>query len=254
MIGQLMVRRQFHRGELLGRAWVGRVAREDEYGLWLWVADGSALRDIGAADGRRFRDVPFGEWGRTAKAMREVQWSTDMLMLHPRTGADGRAAGSRAEAYSVWFFFGPGGEFRDWYVNLEEPAVRWDDGELAGVDTVDQDLDIVVEPDRSWRWKDEAEFAAHLAHPDVYWVPDPDGVRAEGERVVKLIEAGDFPFDGTGIDFRPDPGWSVPTVMPPGWDRPRAWSPPAEAEEAPARAEEAPARAEEAPARAEEAR
>src|SRR5215475_6924419 len=126
MIGQLMVRRQFHRGELLGRAWVGHLAREDQHGLWLWVADGSALRDIGAADGRLFRQVPFGEWGRTAKAMREVHWSSDMLVLHPRT-VDGRSASSRAAAHSVWLFFWPDGTFRDWYVNLEEPAVRWDD-------------------------------------------------------------------------------------------------------------------------------
>src|SRR5262245_21109588 len=107
MIGQLLVRRQFHRGELLGRAWVGRVAREDEHGVWLWVAAGSAFRDVGAADGRRFREVPFAEWGRTARAMRELHWSGDMLMLHPPTGA-----------YSVWFFFTPQGAFREWYVNL----------------------------------------------------------------------------------------------------------------------------------------
>jgi hypothetical protein len=215
MIGQLMARREFHRGDLLARAWIGRVAREDEHGLWLWVASGSAFRDAGAADGRLFREVPFGEWGHTPKMMRELHWGGDVLMLHPRTGA-----------YSLWFFFTAHGIFENWYVNLEEPAVRWDDGELAGLDTVDQDLDIVVAPDRIWRWKDEAEFAAHLEHPDVYWVPDPDVVRAEGERLVKLIEAGEFPFDGTGTDFRPDPGWSVPTVMPAGWDRPRAWPTP----------------------------
>jgi hypothetical protein len=221
MIGELMVRRQFHRGEVLGRAWVGRVAADDENGLWLWVASGSAFRDVGAADGRRFREVPFGEWGRTAKAMRELHWGGDMLMFHPRC-SDGRSASSRACAYSVWLFFEPDGAFRNWYVNLEEPAVRWDDGHLAGLDTVDQDLDIVVEPDRAWRWKDEAEFEAHLLHPEVYWVPDPDAVWTEGERLVKLIEAGDFPFDGTAIDFRPDPGWSIPTAMPRGWDRSRA--------------------------------
>jgi hypothetical protein len=98
---------------------------------------------------------------------------------------------------------------------------------------VDQDLDIVVAPDRNWRWKDEEEFAAHLAHPEVYWVPDPDAVRAEGERLVKLVEAGEFPFDGTGTDFRPDPGWAVPTGMPAGWDRPRATAAPDAVPEAP---------------------
>jgi uncharacterized protein DUF402 len=211
MIGQLMVRRQFHRGESLGRCWVGQVAAENEHGLWLWVASGSAFRDVGAADGRLFREVPFGEWGRTARAMRELHWGGDMLMLHPTSGS-----------YSVWLFFEPDGSFRNWYVNLEEPPIRWDDGHLAGLDTVDQDLDIVVGPDRAWRWKDEAEFEAHLQHPDVYWVPDAEAVRAEGERLIKLIEAGEFPFDGTATDFRPDPAWTIPTTMPAGWDRRRA--------------------------------
>jgi len=209
--GRVVLRRHFMRDNLLSRVWVGRVAADDDRGLWLWIAGGSAYLDIGAADGRLFRQVPFGEWGRTAKAMRELNWRNDVLMLHPSDAP-----------YSVWFFFAPNGKFRSWYVNLELPGVRWDDGAVAGIDTIDYDLDLVVAPDRAWRWKDDEEFRDHLAHPDVYWTDDEAGVRADGERVVKLIEAGDFPFDGTGCDFRPPPPWSVPTVMPGGWDRPAA--------------------------------
>jgi hypothetical protein len=206
-----VVRRQFQRDDLLSRAWVGHVAADDEHGLWVWVATGSPYRDIAAADGRSFRDVPFGEWGRTAKAMAEQRWNGNVLMLHPADGG----------AYSVWFFFAPDGTFRTWYVNLEEPMSRWDDGQLAGVDTVDYDLDVVVQPDRSWHWKDADEFAYHLAYPDVYWVDDSAAVWKEGERVIGLVEAGQFPFDGTRTDFRPDPQWTVPATMPPGWDRAR---------------------------------
>jgi len=204
-----MVRRQFMRADLLARVWVGRVAADDERGLWMWIAAGSPYVDIGAADGRRFREIPFGEWGGTEKALHQYVWTGDRLMFHPP-----------GEAYSVWFYF-TDGRFERWYVNLEDPAVRWDDGSLAGIDTIDHDLDIVVESDRSWRWKDVDEFAAHLAHPDVYWVDDESAVRAEGERVVKLIEAGAFPFDGTRTEFRPDPSWTAPTAMPAGFDRPR---------------------------------
>ena len=39
----------------------------------------------------------------------------------------------------------------------------------------------------------------------MYWVDDEAAVWAEGRRVVELIEAGAFPFDGTRTDFRPDP-------------------------------------------------
>ena len=229
--GSVVVRRQFQRDDLLSRVWVGHVAADDEHGLWVWVADGSVFLDIGAADGRTFREVPFGEWRLTDKALIEHRWRGEMLMFHPP-----------GEAYSLWFFFGggadrgaggeagrgagggadPAGRLRSWYVNLEEPAVRWHDSTSAGIDTIDHDLDLVVAPDRTWRWKDEDEFADHLAHPDTYWVDDPAAVWAEGERVVKLIQAGEFPFDGSRTDFRPDPMWTVPAELPPDWNRPRA--------------------------------
>ncbi len=210
-MGRLVLRRHFMRDNILARVWAGRVAADDDTGLWLWIARNSVYRDIGAADGRTFREVPFGEWGRTDKALKALTWQGDVLMLHPRSGA-----------YSLWFFFSQNGDFTGWYVNLEEPGTRWDDGAAAGIDTIDQDLDIVVAPDRSWRWKDEDEFADHLAHPDVYWVEDPESVWAEGKRVVGLIESATFPFDGTRCDFRPSLSWTVPTSLPKGWDRPRA--------------------------------
>jgi Protein of unknown function (DUF402) len=208
--GHIVVRRQFQRDDLLSRVWVGHVAADDEHGLWVWVADGSAFLDIGAADGRTFREVPFGEWRQVDKAMREDRWHGEMLMFHPP-----------GEAYSLWFFFREA-RFAFWYVNLEEPATRWHDGTVAGIDTIDYDLDLVVQPDRTWRWKDEEEFAEHLAHPDTYWVRDEAAVWAEGRRIVELIEAGGFPFDHHRADFRPDPTWIVPTALPPGWDRQRA--------------------------------
>ena len=37
----------------------------------------------------------------------------------------------------------------------------------------------------------------------------------------ELAEAGDFPFDGTWCDLRPDPAWP-PLARPDGLERPRA--------------------------------
>lgn len=212
--GRRALRRHFMRGHELGRVWTGHVAADDEHGLWLWFASGSAWCTVGAADGRTFREVPFRDWNRVEHAMHHGRWSGDVLMLHP-PGAE----------YSIWQFFGgPQGQFTNWYVNLERPGVRWanDDG-LVGLDTIDYDLDIVVAPDRSWRWKDEDEFTEHLAVPENYWCDDEAAVRAAGTDVVKLVEAGAFPFDGAMTGFRPDPGWAVPAELPAGWDRPRPW-------------------------------
>jgi hypothetical protein len=210
-VGALVLRRHFQR-DRLSRVWVGRVAADDDHGLWIWVASGSAHRDLGHADGRHLRDVPFTEWHVAPKAFDPRPWGGDVLMLHPRDGD-----------YSVWLFFEPDGALRRYYVNLELPVTRWrEETGPQGVDTVDYDLDVVVAPDLTWAWKDEDEFAERLAYPHMYWVDDEAAVRAEGERLIKLAEAGEFPFDGSGRDYRPDPRWSVPTEMPAGWDRPRA--------------------------------
>ena len=187
-----------------------RVISDDDRGLLLWLARDSAVAVEVAEDGRGIRQMPFTEWAGMRYRLEPGNWQGPGVLKFLPHGVD----------HSVWLFFDDAGRFASWYVNLEERALRWDDGDLAGVDVIDQDLDIVVAPDRTWRWKDEDEFAERLAMPEHYWVPDEAAVWSEGRRVIKLIEAGDFPFDGTWTDFHPDPTWPVPTTLPPGWNRP----------------------------------
>jgi hypothetical protein len=187
-----------------------RVVSDDDRGLLLWLARGSAVAIEVARDGRGLRDMPFDEWvGQETRAVVRTWQGPGLLKFIP-PDAD----------HSVWFFRDDEGDFTGYYVNLEEPAVRWDDGDAAGIDVIDQDLDIVAGPDRTWRWKDEDDFAERLAFPELYWVPDEAAVWAEGRRVIARLEAGEFPFDGTWTDFRPDPSWGAPAELPPGWDRP----------------------------------
>ena len=210
--GELVVHRQFT-GERLVCVRTGRVVGHDDAGLRIWIPTGSAGLDWKSEDGRGIRDMPFAEWVANRHVLAPRPWSgPDILMYFP-TGA----------AHSVWWFWTRDGEFTNWYVNLEESAVWWRDSDAAGVDVCDQDLDIVADPDRSWRWKDEDEFAERLGFPEHYWVADEAAVWAEGHRVVRLIEAGAFPVDGTWCDWRPDPSWTKPPAVPDGWDRPRAW-------------------------------
>ncbi|WIM95452.1 DUF402 domain-containing protein [Actinoplanes oblitus] len=207
--GRLVLHRDTHHGRI-AFAHPGRVVSDDERGLLLWVARGSAIAVETTLDGRYPRDLPFVEWMTAERAPRSERWrGPGVLRLFP-PGAN----------HSVWFFRDDRGDFTNWYVNLEEAGVRWDDGEVAGIDVIDQDLDIVAAADRTWRWKDEDDFAERLAAPEHYWVPDEAAVWAEGRRVIAAIEAGAFPFDGTWTDFRPDPAWPTPTELPAGWDRP----------------------------------
>jgi len=209
-IGSSALRRHFENTQM-SRVWVGRVAANDDRGLLIWIPHGSPARDVIAADGRPFVDVPFADWGHIEKSFDPQPWSGNALMFHPP-----------GVAFSVWWFFTDELEFRGWYVNLERPGTRWRQDGLAGIDTVDHDLDIVVQPDHSWELKDEEQFERQLAY-DHYWVSDPQAVRAATAEAIKLIEAGAFPFDGTWCSFRPDPQWVLPAELPAGWDLPRAF-------------------------------
>ncbi|MFF3856961.1 DUF402 domain-containing protein [Micromonospora sp. NPDC002575] len=209
--GRLIVHRNVRRGRI-GWARTGRVVSDDERGLLVYVARDSPVATEVTAAGLGLRGVPFAEWITSSYRLALGRWSGPALLKFLPVG----------EAHSVWWFSDAAGRFSHWYVNLEEPGVRWDDGDVAGVDMVDQDLDVVIRPDRTWEWKDEEEFAERLAFPADYWVADEAAVRAEGKRVIARAEAGEFPFDGTWCDFVPPPGWDVPAELPPGWDRPPA--------------------------------
>lgn len=209
--GEVLVQRQFT-GDRLVCVRTGRVVDHDERGLRIWIPNRSPGLDWRTLDGRGIRDMPFTEWIGLTRELAPRTWDgPDILMFFP-TGA----------AHSVWWFWNDRGAFDCWYINLEETGVSWRDQGVAGVDVCDQDLDIVAAPDLTWRWKDEDEFAERLAFPDVYWVRDEADVWTEGHRVVKLIESGAFPFDGTWCDWRPDPLWTIEPAVPEGWHRPRA--------------------------------
>ena len=99
-------------------------------------------------------------------------------------------------------------------MNLEEPLRRT----AIGFDTLDHELDVIVELDGSWRWKDEddlAEVDPPGRDPDA---EDEPRLRADGERAVRRILDREPPFDRDWTAWRPDPSWPIP-VLPDGWDR-----------------------------------
>ncbi|WP_089254937.1 DUF402 domain-containing protein [Asanoa hainanensis] len=209
--GRTIVRRYWRGGRI---SWIGSmvVLSDDEQGLRLWQPAGVSIWRLMTADGRTHHDGTLDELG-PMELTRRPWLGGPIMPFHPADGSP----------WSVWWFFDEHtGEFDDWYVNLEEPFTRWDDGHLAGIDTADHALDIVVEPDRTWSWKDEDELAAKTDKPGYWDASEAAKIRKNGEAVLELIEAGKFPFDGTWCDLRPDPSWQIPADLPPGWDRPRA--------------------------------
>jgi hypothetical protein len=98
-------------------------------------------------------------------------------------------------------------ELRGWYVQLGDPLRP----SRLGFDTMDHALDVWIQPDGSWEWKDEDDFA-EAQELGVFTPEEAAAIRAEGERV---LAAGPWP---TGWeDWRPDAEWQLPE-LPLGWD------------------------------------
>ncbi len=115
--------------------------------------------------------------------------------------------------YAVLLFLRPDRSPMNWYVNLEEPLRRTD----VGFDTLDHELDVIVELDGSWRWKDEDDLAEAIRRGVIPADEEPR-LRADGERAARRIVDREPPFDGDWLDWLPDPAWAVP-VLPEGWER-----------------------------------
>lgn len=114
-------------------------------------------------------------------------------------------------AHSILIFW-RGGAFRNWYVNLERPLCRC----ALGFDYLDQELDIVVEPDRSWHFIDQDEFE-EAQRLGVLTREEAAEVLAEAERVIVRIERWEPPFRDGWENWRPDPAWPQPQ-LPAGWE------------------------------------
>jgi hypothetical protein len=85
----------------------------------------------------------------------------------------------RGDAHSLWHMWDEDWNFVCWYVQLQDPVVE----RGGGLETTDHALDVFVEPDGMWRWKDEDDFAEAQAL-GVFTPEAAATVRAEGERVI----------------------------------------------------------------------
>lgn len=173
----------------------GTIVEHDKRRVALWIAPGSPFKRPSQLR------VPIpqfaaGDWEPTD----QTWFGGGVLMIH-----------ERGAAHSVWPRWDEHWAFGGWYVNLEDP---WRESRF-GFDSMDHALDIVVDTNRSWRWKDEEELE-ELVAVGLFTREKADAVRAEGERVIERIEAWTAPFDEGWETWLPDPDWPLPSI-PNGW-------------------------------------
>jgi hypothetical protein len=131
----------------------------------------------------------------------EATWDVDTLVL-VRPG----------DWHAVWVSWLPDGTHWGWYVNLQEPFRRTP----LGIQTMDLMLDVIVDPDGSWRWKDEDELDEFVAQ-GAFDSALAGHVRAEALRAVDRALRRDPPFDDSWLRWRPDPAWPHPR-LPAHWN------------------------------------
>jgi hypothetical protein len=100
---------------------------------------------------------------------------------------------TRGDAHSLWHFWDEDWRFVCWYVQLQAPMIYTD----GALETTDHALDVVIEPDGTWRWKDEDDFAEAQAL-GVFTPAEAAAIRAEGERVIAAK-----PWPSGWEDWRP---------------------------------------------------
>lgn len=113
---------------------------------------------------------------------------------------------------TILFWDDESNKFACYYINFQLPYWR----SHCGIDTLDLDLDLIVNPDYSFEWKDEDDYQKGIETEIILpeWI---QGIEIAKHEVFDRLEKRHYPFDGSWLDWIPDPAW-LPPRLPTGWD------------------------------------
>lgn len=160
-------------------------------GYWRWKKG-----DV--SGGNRWDDVRSMAW-----TLRRFAWSRKRLLmvLHP---------GEIYATYVLWD--GASDAFLGYYLNFQTPFQR----SAIGFNTLDLELDIVIQPDFSWAYKDEALYNEGLREGFIAQ-QHASAIEDVKSEITAIINEKRYPLDGTWEHWRPDPDWT-PSRLPEGWE------------------------------------
>jgi len=111
------------------------------------------------------------------------------------------------------------GHFLGWYIDFQLPVQPTS----VGLVTKDLVLDMWINPDRTWSWKDRVDYETAISL-DLVDASTRPHVEREAERVLDELSRGETPFTEEFTRFRPDREWPVPMLPAShGWGG-TAWS------------------------------
>ena len=119
-----------------------------------------------------------------------------------------------AKYYSTTYFWNDvSHEFLCYYINFQLPFKR----SHCGIDTLDLDLDLIINPDFSYEWKDIEDYQKAIEEEIIFpeWTKEIDIAKKE---ILDKLEKRQYPYNGSWLKWTPDPGWSPPK-LPENWDK-----------------------------------
>ena len=116
--------------------------------------------------------------------------------------------------YSTMFFWrADSNDFLLYYINFQLPFQR----SHCGIDTLDLDLDLIIYPDFSFRWKDEDDYQKAIDH-EVIMPEWTQAIEIAKNEIFNKLEKRQYPYDGSWLNWMPDPNW-LPPKLPENWDK-----------------------------------
>jgi hypothetical protein len=199
------------RGVFAGRVWLAQsviVVKDDDYETILLLMPGAQCaypegyfrwKRGDYSLGTRWQEARRNDW-----TLRLFSWQTHriMMFLEPE------------KYYSCWLFWDhTRGQFTSYYINFQLPFQR----SALGFDTLDLDLDLVIDPQMCWHWKDEQDYREGIQEGGILptWVK---GIETSLPEVFQRIDRRTPPLDGSWLNWRPDKAWK-PTCLSEGWDK-----------------------------------
>ena len=159
-------------------------------GWWRWKHGDNS-------QGTRWQDANSKAW-----TLREFTWQTNriLMILEPH------------KYYATFYFWDHASDqFTCYYINFQLPYRR----SHCGFDTLDLELDLIIDPDLTWQWKDEALYHDGIRAGCIQdrWAKEIECAKPE---VFARLRERRYPFDGAWINWRPDVAWK-PATLPERW-------------------------------------
>jgi predicted RNA-binding protein associated with RNAse of E/G family len=151
----------------------------------------------GKRNAKRRWDYIDSEW-----VLEELIWHTNRLLVLTKPG----------KYYSTMFFWDDtSNEFLCYYINFQTPYQR----SPFGIDTLDLDLDLIINPDMSFEWKDIDDYEKGIETGVILpeWIEAVESAKIE---IFDRLSKRKYPFDGSWLDWQPEKAWR-PSKFPQPW-------------------------------------